>query len=100
MAVFGHEEPEIGRMVIAGAGHVGRFLAGLIREEHPAVNAKIIEASKTQAERAAVGLPGVTVLNGDALDPEILNEANVPAAEAIVAVTNDEWDEPTFSPRS
>ncbi len=90
MSVFGHEEPEIRRMVIAGAGHVGRFLAGLIREEHPSVKTKIIEADKAQAEHAAVGLGGVTVLNGNALDPEILNEANVPSAEAIVAVTNDD----------
>ena len=90
MTVFGHEEPEIRRMVIAGAGHVGQFLARLIRDEHPAVSAKMIESNKAQAERAAVGLAGVTVLNGDALDPEILDEANVSSAEAIVAVTNDD----------
>ncbi|MBI3445856.1 MAG: NAD-binding protein, partial [Magnetospirillum sp.] len=30
------------------------------------------------------------VLNGDVLDPEILEEASVAAAEAVVAVTNDD----------
>lgn len=90
MAVFGHEEPEIRRMVIAGAGHVGQCLAQLIHDEHPGVSAKIIEYNKAQAERAAVELAGVTVLNGDALDPEILDEANVSSAEAIVAVTNND----------
>ncbi len=90
MAVFGHEEPEIRRMVIAGAGHVGQCLARLIHDEHPGVSARIIESNRAQAERAAIDLAGVTVLNGDALDPEILDEANVSTAEAIVTVTNDD----------
>ncbi len=90
MTVFGHEEPEIRRMVIAGAGHVGRFLAQLIRDEHPGVGTNIIEVRKAQAERVAVELAGTTVLNGDALDPELLDEANVSKAEAIVTVTNDD----------
>ncbi len=90
MSVFGHEEPEVRRIVIAGGGHVGQFLARLIHDEHPGVDARIIEANKAQAERAALRLDGVTVLNGDALDPELLREANVAAAEAIVTVTNDD----------
>ena len=90
MTVFGHEEPEVRRVVIAGGGHVGQFLARLIHDEHPGVGAKIIEANKAQAERAALGVNGVTVLNGDALDPELLKEANVAAAETIVTVTNDD----------
>ena len=90
MTVFGHEEPEVRRIVIAGGGHVGQFLAQLIHDEHPGVSVKIIESNKAQAERAALSLTGVTVLNGDALDPELLMEANIAAAEAIVTVTNDD----------
>jgi len=90
MAVFGHDEHEARRVIIAGGGHIGQFLARLIREEHPGVNAKIIEANKEQAERAALSLPGTTVLNGNALDPELLHEANVSVTEAMIAVTNDD----------
>jgi len=90
MTVFGHEEPEVRRIVIAGGGHVGQFLARLIHDEHPGVDARIIEANKAQADRAALNLDGVTVLNGDALDPELLEEASVATAEAIVTVTNDD----------
>ena len=90
MAVFGHEETLARRVVIAGGGHIGQFLARLILQEHPGVIAKVIESNKEQAERAAHSLPDTMVLHGDALDPEILEEANVAATEAIVAVTNDD----------
>jgi len=90
MSVFGHDEHEARRVIIAGGGHIGQFLARLIREEHPGVNAKIIEANKEQAERAALSLPDTTVLHGDALDPELLHEANVQITEAMIAVTNDD----------
>ncbi|MEE2969171.1 MAG: Trk system potassium transporter TrkA [Pseudomonadota bacterium] len=90
MVVFGHEETAARRVIIAGGGHIGQFLAEVIREEHPGVVAKIIEFDKAQAERAALANPAVTVLHGDALDPDILHEANVGVTEAIVAVTNDD----------
>ncbi len=90
MVVFGHDEHEARRVIVAGGGHIGQFLARLIREEHPGVNTKIIEANKEQAERAALSLPDTTVLNGDALDPELLREANVSITEAMIAVTNDD----------
>ncbi len=90
MVVFGHEETAARRVIIAGGGHIGQFLAEVIREEHPGVVTKIIEFDKAQAERAALANPAVTVLHGDALDPDILHEANVGVTEAIVAVTNDD----------
>ena len=90
MAVFGHEESLARRIIIAGGGHIGQFLTHLIDTDHPGVTAKLIEANKTQAGRAALQLPGTIVLHGDTLDPDILEEANVSVTEAIVAVTNDD----------
>lgn len=90
MVVFGHEETLARRVIIAGGGHIGQFLAQVIHEEHPGVTAKVIEADRRQAERAARDLVDTTVLHGDALDPEVLEEANVGVTEAIVAVTNDD----------
>jgi trk system potassium uptake protein TrkA len=90
MAVFGHEEPAARRIIIAGAGHIGMFLAELIKKEHPGVNAKLVEYDPDQAERAARRLPDNVVLSGSVLEPEILEEANVAQTEAIVAVTNDD----------
>jgi len=90
MSAFGHEEPEARRIVIVGGGNVGIFLAHSIEESYPAANLKLIEANKVAAERAVQALSRTTVLVGNALDPEILTEANVANAETIVVVTNED----------
>jgi trk system potassium uptake protein TrkA len=90
MAVFGHEERRARRIIIAGGGHIGEFLGRLVRDEHPGVATKIIERNKEQAERVAEALSDTMVLHGDALDPEVLEEAHVGVTEAIIAVTNDD----------
>jgi len=90
MAAFGHEEPEARRVVIIGGGNIGRFLAADIEADFAAMSAKIIEIDKAQASAAAQALNRTVVINGDALDPEILTEASIANAEVVVAVTNDD----------
>lgn len=90
MAAFGHEEPEARRIIILGGGNIGRYLAREIEENRPGVSARVIECDKNRAQIAAKGLSRTVVLHGDALDPEILEEANVGIAEAVIAVTNDD----------
>jgi trk system potassium uptake protein TrkA len=90
MAAFGHEEPEARRVIILGGGNIGAYLAREIEEHHPGVTAKIVELNRERAERAANTLARTVVIHGDALDPEILEEANVSVAEAVVAVTNED----------
>lgn len=90
MIAFGLEEREARRMVIFGGGNIGLFLAQELERNHPGVSAKIIEFSPERAEIAAKALGRTVVLNGDVLDAEILEEANVSAAETVVTVTNDD----------
>ena len=90
MAAFGHEEREARRVVIVGGGNIGLFLGQQLEEEHAGVNLKVIEANIERAEVVADQLDRAIVLHGDALDGEILQEANIRAAEAVVAVTNDD----------
>lgn len=90
MAVFGHEEAEARRLLIFGGGNIGLFLAQEIEREHPWVNTKIIELNSDRAETIAGQLKRTTVINGDVLDQEILEECNVAATETVVAVTNDD----------
>ncbi len=90
LGAFGQEEPEARRIVIIGGGNVGLFVAQGIEAENSGVTAKIIEIDPERAKFAAQALRHTVVLNGDALDLEILTEANVGAAEAVVAVTNDD----------
>ncbi len=90
MAAFGHEESEARRLLIFGGGNIGLFLAEVIEKEHPWVNAKIIEINNERAEFVATRLGRTVVINGDVLDSEILEEANVAATGTVVAVTDDD----------
>ncbi len=90
MAAFGHEETEARRLLIFGGGNIGLFLAQEIEREHPWVNTKMIEIDAKRAATVAEQLERTTVINGDVLDQEILEECNVADAETVVAVTNDD----------
>ncbi len=91
MAAFGHTEEIARRIIIVGGGNIGIHLIRKLQKEAPEVSLKIIEREKVRAEEIAreVGSAAV-VLQGDALDRAMLEEANVGAAETIVAVTNDD----------
>jgi trk system potassium uptake protein TrkA len=90
MAAFGHEETEARRLLIFGGGNIGLFIAQQIETDHPWVNAKIIEMDRARAETVAKTLNRTVVLNGDVLDPDILEEANVAQTDTVVSVTDDD----------
>ena len=90
MASFGHEETEARRVVVVGAGNIGLFLAQEIENHHPGVMTRLIESDQARARYAAGALDRSVVVHGNALDPEILAEANVSAAETVISVTNDD----------
>lgn len=91
MRAFGHDELEARRVVIVGGGNVGLFLARQLEEEHQNVSIKLIEAIPERANFIASMLKKTIVIQGNALDNEILDEANTGTAETVVAVTeNDE----------
>lgn len=90
MAAFGHEEREARRVIIVGGGNIGLNLAQRVERTNPHVALKLIETDKARAELVAQRLDRTVVIHGNALDTEILEEANVAATEAIVAVSNDD----------
>ncbi len=90
MAAFGHEETEGRTVVIAGGGNIGLRLAQEIETEHEGVRAKVIEYDRDRARVVAQTLDSTVVFHGDALDPEILEEANIANTETFVAVSNDD----------
>ncbi len=90
MTLFGHEEQEARRMIIIGGGNIGLYLAHLIEGEDSGVRVNIIERGTERARLVADRLERAVVINGDALDREILSEANVESTETVVAVTDDD----------
>ncbi len=88
MAVFGHEEKETRRIIIIGGGNIGMYLAKDIEENYDGYKVRIIEMSKERAKHIAEELPTTNIILGDALESEILEEANVENTEAIIAVSD------------
>ena len=87
--IFGRENLIAERVVIVGAGNIGLRVAQRIEAEG-VLRAKIIERDRARAEYAADHLERTIVLNGDALNGEILEEAGIGDADALVAVTDDD----------
>lgn len=90
LSVFGRDEEEARRVVIVGGGNVGSFIATKLLETNSKIQIKIIEYNEERAMSIARDIPRAVVLHGDALDVDIQKEANVKAAETIIAVTNDD----------
>lgn len=91
MRLFGHAEQIARRIVIVGGGNVGMHLAKRLVAKAPGLSLKVVEHSRERAEFLAHELgDAAVVLHGDALDKDVLAEANVSAAETVVAVTNDD----------
>ncbi len=87
--IFGRENLIAERVVIAGGGNIGLRVAKMI-EGQGNMRAKIIERSRPRAEFAADNLARTIVLNGDALDAGVLDEAGISDADALVALTDDD----------
>jgi len=90
MQIFGHEEVPAQSMVIIGAGNIGLQLCQSIEKRLDGISVKLIESNKERAEVVAEQLSSTIVINGDALEKEILEEANIGTAETIIAVSEDD----------
>ncbi len=90
LKIFGHEEAEARRIVIAGGGNVGLFVAREVERRQSPMRIKIVEASRERAVEIAERLSRTVVLHGSALNEELLREADVMSADTIVALTNDD----------
>ena len=90
LSLFGHDEAEARRIVIAGGGNIGLFVARSLEERGSAVKLKIIESNRERAIAIADQLRKTVVLHGDALDQEIMVEAGIADADLLVTLTNDD----------
>jgi len=90
MSAFGYEEKEAQRIVIIGGGNVGLFLGQYLERDSGMSNIKIIEINRDRAAVVAEKLSKSVVINGDALDQDILTEASAGLADTVVAVADDD----------
>lgn len=90
LGIFGHEEPEANRVVIAGGGNIGLYVARALEQRQTSTKIKLIETSRERAVAIADELKRSVILHGSALDQTILNEADVGDADTMVALTNED----------
>ncbi|MBT6035246.1 MAG: Trk system potassium transporter TrkA [Kordiimonadaceae bacterium] len=90
LSVFGHEEEEARNVVIVGGGNVGLFISEQLIDTSNKFQIKIIESDESRAIKVAERVSKAIVLHGDALDMELLKEANIGRAHSIISVTNDD----------
>ena len=88
--IFGKSVHRQERVVIVGGGNVGLSVAKALEGRTDRLRAKMIEKNRKCAERAADALERTIVLNGDGLNMELLAEAGIDRADAILAVTDDD----------
>ncbi|MEM1079549.1 MAG: Trk system potassium transporter TrkA [Pseudomonadota bacterium] len=90
LEVFGKTVGKLERVVIVGGGNVGLAVARQLERRENRVRVKMIERDRKRAERAADALERTIVLNGDGLNVELLREANIEKADAVLCITDDD----------
>jgi trk system potassium uptake protein TrkA len=88
--IFGKEEQIGSRILIAGGGNIGVYVAENLEQRSSGAKIKIIEHSHSRAVEIAERLDRTVVLNGSAMDAAILNEADIGEVDTMVALTNDD----------
>ena len=90
LGLFGHEESEALRIVIAGGGNIGLYVAKALEARQTRTKVKIIEDTRERAVTIADKLRRTVVLHGSALDQKLLLEADIQDADLMVALTNND----------
>ena len=78
------------RVVITGAGAVGRHLAADLNERGHTVS--LIEQDPAVIEKAEEWASGVDLILGDGCEPWVLEKADLRTADVVVAATGDDED--------
>lgn len=77
------------RIIVAGGGKVGYFLAEALSERH---KVSLIERDAARCKTIAEALDSVLVIHGDASDLRVLESAGAEGADVLAAVTGKDED--------
>ena len=88
--IFGKVVESSERIIIIGGGNVGLEVALQLENNFSQYHVKIIEKNRKRAEKIADKLEKTIVLNGDGLDIDLLEEANIDKVDAVLAITDDD----------
>ncbi|NNE56836.1 MAG: Trk system potassium transporter TrkA [Hellea sp.] len=89
LEIVGTSADRARHIVVIGGGNIGVYVASEL-ESVQGIRCRVIERNKERAELAAEKLSKTVVLNGDAMNSEIQQEAGVADAELVLCLTNDD----------
>jgi trk system potassium uptake protein TrkA len=90
LGLFNRDELPPSKIVIAGAGNIGRYVASKLEKSDPSISVRLIENSRSVAQLAAETMERSIVVFGDALHEDILREVDIRDAEMFLGLTNDD----------
>ena len=90
MNAFGHDDKPIRKLIIVGGGNIGFNLAKDLEKYQSDISVCVVENNEERSRYIADQLSNTLVLNGDGLDQDILDEANIKDANLLLALTNDD----------
>ncbi|AET66475.1 K+ transport system, NAD-binding component [Desulfosporosinus orientis DSM 765] len=85
---FSERKTKIQRVMIIGAGRIGRHLARIL--DHVGISIKVIEKSRERCSELAKTIDKGLVLCGDGTDIDLLIEEGVGNSDAVVCLTSDD----------
>lgn len=88
IGLFGFPSEKTKRVMIAGGGKIGYYLASNL--EKKGVHVKLVERNEARCEEIAGDLDKTIVLKGDTSDQSLLKEENISNIDCFIAVTNDD----------
>ncbi len=87
--IFGLPPRPVERVVLIGGGNIGLAVAREL-DARPDIKLKLIERDRDRAEAAAERLRRTVVLHGDGMAADLMAEAGVPRADAVLTLTADD----------
>ena len=85
---FSNKQSKIEKVLIIGAGRIGRYLASMLLEKD--ISVKIIEKDPKRAQFAADQLKKATVFCADAANIDFLKNVGINEADAVVCLTEED----------
>lgn len=87
---LGGIENNLANIIIIGGGNIGSLIAKMIKDSPIKRNVRVIEISESRAHDLASKLENTIVINGSAIDNNILNEVEVDNTDILLSVTDDD----------
>ena len=88
--LLGRHNPRCRNVFLVGGGRIAHYLTAIL--ERLGIHVKIIERSLDRCRHLSEVLPKATVICGDGTDQELLEEEDVTASDAFVALTDRDED--------